>query len=124
MKNKLVAVLIENDSCKLICDVKSIEQNEYNKLKNEYVQEKDKKLDLENKHKAEHQVLLNVIKSNQHFIAKNIYDNFVNAGFIDYNEEFQLAFYNYVFNDKPFNFEKAPNEYLKILAKVVNCYEK
>lgn len=124
MKNKLVAVLIENDGCKLICDVKSVEQNEYNKLKNEYIKHKGEDFEAECKHKAEHQSILKKAKSDQHFIAKSIYDNFVNSGFIDYNGDFQLAFFNYVFKNAPFNFETAPSEYIKILEKVVNGYEK
>ena len=50
--------------------------------------------------------------------AKSIYDNFVDRGLLEDNEDFQTMWYNFYFNDGVLNIEEAPEEYKQILNKV------
>ena len=57
-------------------------------------------------------------------LAKSIYDNFVDRGLIENDDQFQQDYFDFIFNDKELDFDKAPIEYKKILEKVGSKNEK
>ena len=62
---------------------------------------------------------------NELLLAKSIYDNFVDRGLIENDDQFQKDWYDYFLGDSKYiNLSKAPKEYKKILEKVVNENEK
>lgn len=124
MKDKLVALVIENGKCKLLCDVKSIEKQEYNKLLNEQEEHKANELRKEEKHNKVHIGLKGKSKEHDLLLAKCIYDNFVDKGLINADPQFDNEWFDYFFNGCELKLDNAPQEYEKILDKVVNDYEK
>ena len=58
------------------------------------------------------------LKTKLVFLAKSIYDNFVDRGLIENDDAFQQAWYDYYFNDKELEIEQYPVEFSKILEKV------
>lgn len=52
------------------------------------------------------------------FIAKSIYDNYIERGLIDENEDFDEKFYNFIFNNYELKEEDLDEDYVKILEKV------
>lgn len=55
----------------------------------------------------------------QVLFAKSIYDNFVDRGMIENDDDFQQAYYDFIFSDMELDFEQAPAEFKTILNKVV-----
>ncbi len=55
----------------------------------------------------------------QVLFAKAIYDNFVDRGLIENDDDFQQAYYDFIFSDMELDFEQAPTEFKAILNKVV-----
>lgn len=119
MKDLLVAVSYnEEKTCKEIYKVLNVDEQTFKKLvneKNAYKVEKEKALNNQatrfnnlNKKVAKHDLLL----------AKSIYDNFVDRGLLEDNDEFQKLFFDVIFNKADFDLEKAPQEYLTILEYV------
>lgn len=124
MKDKLVAVIVENGKCQLLCDVKAIEKQEYNKLLNESESHKAKlEYDKEND-KAKVDLLMKRVATHELFLAKAIYDNFVDKGLLERNEQFDKDFYDFIFENKEFSFKNSPKEYGDILGKLEQDYEK
>ena len=66
----------------------------------------------------EHCKELDILNERDIFIAKSIYDNYVERGYIDEDEEFDKKFYNYVFNNCAFKEEDLNEDFVKILNKV------
>ena len=124
MKDKLVALVIEDGKCKLLCDVKSIEKQEYNKLLNEYEENKSELEHEKEDEKAKVDLLIKIVGRHELFLAKSIYDNFVDKGLIESDQQFDQDFYDLIFNDKEFSFKNSPKEYKDILGKLVQYYEK
>jgi hypothetical protein len=54
----------------------------------------------------------------QKILAKSIYDNFVDRGLIENDDDFQQAYYDFIFSDMELDFEQAPAEFKAILNKV------
>ena len=119
MKDLLVAVSYnEEKTCKEIYKVLNVDEPTFKKLvneKNAYKLEKEKALNNQatrfnnlNKKVAKHDLLL----------AKSIYDNFVDRGLLEDNDEFQKLFFDVIFKKEDFDLEKAPQEYLTILEYV------
>ena len=52
------------------------------------------------------------------FITKSIYDNYIERGLIDENNEFDEKFYNFVFNDYELKEEDMDSDFIRILEKV------
>ena len=52
------------------------------------------------------------------FIAKSIYDNYIERGLIDENSEFDQKFYDFVFNGKELLLEDYDPDFKNILDKV------
>ena len=56
--------------------------------------------------------------NNNVYLAKALYDNFVERGYIDEDKEFDDAFYSFMFENQPLDVNKAPEEFKNILRKV------
>lgn len=69
---------------------------------------------LENKDHQE----INELKARDLFIAKSLYDNYVERGLIDENEEFDEKFYNFIFSEYELKEEDLDDDFKKILEKV------
>lgn len=128
MKDKHVAVVYDNENkCCLVAKVKLMSELEYKNALNEverHKQEEEKRL-----HKLEIMELDNfkdicALKSHDIYLAKAIYDKFVDRGYFDDDKEFEKAFYDFMFEDKELNESLFPSEFLKILNKVVVKNEK
>ena len=121
MEKKLIA--ISTNGSNGVSLVKSVNEQEYKTLINNQEKHlaKGEKLALE--HEQKHKDLE---ESRKHFIrleliiAKSVYDNFVDRGLIEDDDDFQKEWFDFYFNDKELNFESCPKEYSKILDKVGN----
>ena len=120
----LVSVLYDrNNKCERVSKVTYVSEKEYNALKNEqekYLTEQDKK-ELNDK-EWKNSVVNNINKLTRRdfLLAKSLYDNFVDLGYINNNAQFQQDFYDFIFNDKDLDIKKTPNDFQVILRKVVN----
>ena len=115
---KLVAIECdESGACVSALLVKNISDQEYLKLKNESFKSKAKEINT----KKETLSRLEKLETNKKYfellIAKSIYDNFVDRGQIENDEEFQKAWYDFIFNDKPLA-DNLNNDFDTILKKV------
>ena len=118
--NKLIA--ISTNGSNSIALVKSVNEQEYKKLINDQEKKLAKgekmALELEQQHN-------NIDKKLTHYaslqcvLAKSVYDNFVDRGLIENDDQFQKMWYDFYFNGGLINTENAPKEYKDILAKVV-----
>lgn len=128
IKNKHVAVAYDNNgNCEFVAKVKVVNDRELNRLLNEQEQHKQRQL-------LEKEELKKRIGKNEENIgllkklslcvqAKSVYDNFVDRGLIDNDEDFQQMWYDYYFNEKELDLDNAPQEYLKIFERLVAEYE-
>lgn len=128
IKNKHVAVAYDNNgNCEFVAKVKVVNDRELNRLLNEQEQHKQHEL-------LKHEELKKQVSANKEnidtftkgfigIIAKSIYDNFVDRGLIDNDDDFQQMWYDYYFNDKELDLDNAPQEYLKIFERLVAEYE-
>jgi len=96
-RTKLVACEYnDNGVCTNVVVVKNLTQTEYKKLVNESNIEKAKEKELEDS------ILLDIAKLHTQnkniifFLAKCIYDSFVDRGFIDDDNDFELKWKNYI----------------------------
>lgn len=123
VKDRYVAFALNgNNECQHCLDVRMVSKEEQNALKNQAekfrAKEEEKKLEHENKHKE-------IKKSLDHYdkvqviIAKSVYDNFVDRGLIENDDDFQQMWFDFYFNDKELDLTKVPQEFEKILKKVV-----
>lgn len=128
IKNKHVAVALDNNGkCEFLAKVKVINDREYNRLINEKEQKKaqreQEELELKKQVSANKENIDTFTKGFIGIIAKSIYDNFVDRGLIDNDDDFQQMWYDYYFNDKELDLDNAPQEYLKIFERLALEYE-
>ena len=119
MKDLLVAVSYsEGKTCKEIYKVLNVDEPTFKKLvneKNAYKLEKEQAL---NNQARRFYDLDKKVSKHDFLLAKSIYDNFVDRGLLEDNDEFQKLFYDIIFNKAEIDLEKAPQEYLTILEYV------
>lgn len=119
-KNKLVAISKEETK---VFIVKNVDEQEYNRLLNKE-HENDSKIEQEKNNLSI--ALCNMSKDVSHclkhdlILAKSVYDNFVDRGLIENDENFQQLWYDFYFNGGELNLSQAPQEYKTILEKVGN----
>ena len=58
------------------------------------------------------------LKNRDLFIAKSIYDNYIERGLLDENPEFDQKFYDFIFNNYELKPEDLDNDFKNILEKV------
>lgn len=103
--------------------VKSVDEQEYNKLINNQEKHLAKGEQLAIMHNKQHERLEQNI---MHFyktellLVKSIYDNYVIRGLLEQDNDFEKEWYDFYFNGKEMNLEKAPKEFNDILKKVGN----
>ena len=114
--------LNEEGKCSECLDVRLVSKEEQNALKNQSAELKAFKQKEEKTHREEHSTIEKGLK---HFtmlelvMAKSVYDNFVDRGLIDNDDDFQSAWYDFYFNGGELPREKdAPKEYQDILRKL------
>lgn len=118
-KELLVAVAYTHDkSCKEIYKVVNVDEQEFKKLVNQKNEYKDKELKLESEKQKAFIDLKHRVDSREYLIAKSLYDNYVDRGFIEDNIEFQQMFYNHIFHNAEFDLTLCPSEFLTILEFV------
>ena len=126
LKDKHIAVALnEEGKCILLAKNKVVSEREYNRLVNEYNEQLKKEKDNNEKNKLLIKEIcdrLYKIENKDFLLAKSIYDNFVDRGLINDNDDFQKEFYNFIFNDlsKAKLLENAPSDFQIILRKVGN----
>lgn len=116
--NVLVAISKKEDSVFL---VKNVSNNEYNALLNNQSAKEQSDLDKEHrfkKHLDQHDADIKHLYKHELILAKSVYDNFVDRGLLENDEDFQKLWFDYYFNDGELDLENAPEEYKKILAKL------
>lgn len=128
IKNKHVAVAYDNNgNCEFVAKVKVVNDRELNRLLNEQEQHKQQKLlkleELKKRIGKNEENIGLLEKVSLCFHAKSIYDNFVDRGLIDNDDDFQQMWYDYYFNDKELVLDNAPQEYLKIFERLAVEYE-
>lgn len=122
-KDRYVAFKVgANGQCEECFDVRMVDKEEQNHLKNESEKAKAEKERKEKQHNKEHETIENGLK---HFtmlelvMAKSVYDNFVDRGLIENDDTFQQAWFDFYFNGGELPREKdAPTEYQAILRKL------
>ena len=115
MKEKLVAIKYDElGKCEQVAIVKNVQDNEYKKLKNEEHEHKELELSKEQKLNDRLCVLEKDNHNKTFLIAKNIYDNFVDRGLIEDDQEFQQMFYEHVMFGKDLTLNKVPSDFSKI----------
>lgn len=119
-KKKLVAISYNENQVFL---VKSVTENEYNKLLNNYYkfdakqEQKEKELNCEIEHAK---TRLGVLESKNILLAKSIYDNFVDRGLLENDDKFQKMWFDFYFNSCELDLSNAPQEYNVILERLGN----
>ena len=122
--NKLIA--ISTNGSNSIALVKSVNEQEYKKLINEQEKNLSKGEKKAREHEEQHN---NIDKELEHFttlqcvLAKSVYDNFVDRGLIENDDKFQKMWFDFYFNDKELDLNNVPEEYKKILVKVVALWK-
>ncbi len=96
-----------------------------NVRKDEFLMEHSKAIkNLENKEKEleeiqhKHWSTLEPLFHRDLFIAKSIYDNYIERGLLDENPEFDQKFYDFIFNNYELKPEDLDNDFKNILEKV------
>lgn len=116
MKDLLVAIAYEYDkTCKEIYKVKSVDDKEFKELCNQKHKNKEKEFMALAQRQKQFNDLEHKVDSREFILAKSIYDNFVDRGLIDDNQEFQQMFYDHIFNGKEYDVSLCPSEFLTIL---------
>ena len=119
---KLVALILDDDQkCKQVAVVKNLGSKEYNKCLNEERAYKNRVKEEKQNTNSRIDNLLNYVnhlENNQIYLAKAIYDNFVDRGFLNDNEDFQKDFFNHIYKGGKLDLEKVPAEFMAILRKV------
>ena len=118
--NKLIA--ISTNGSNSISLVKSVNEQEYKKLINEQEKNLSKGEKKAREHEEQHNTIdkkLTHYASLQCVLAKSVYDNFVDRGLIENDNQFQQMWFDFYFNDKELDLNNVPEEYKKILVKVV-----
>lgn len=118
--NKTIA--ISTNGSNSIALVKSVNEQEYKKLINEQEKNLSKGEKKAREHEEQHEYVekrLNHYASQQVVLAKSIYDTYVDRGLIEKDEEFEKMWFDFYFNEKELDLNKVPQEYNKILVKVV-----
>lgn len=117
VKDKFVALEMNSDNtCKRVLICKNITDGEYKKLINEQNKAKQKELD------HDHDICFEIAKAKSDivgyeiFIAKSVYDNFVDRGLIDDDDDFQKAWFDFIFEKKKIS--AFPKEFEIILERV------
>lgn len=119
MEKKLIAVSTNGSNA--IALVKSVNEQEYKKLINLQEQNLAKGEKVAREHEEKHKAnddKLSHFKRVELITAKSVYDNFVDRGLIENDNEFQQMWFDFYFNDKELNLDNAPQEFKKILGKV------
>ena len=123
-KKILVNVLYDkNKHCERVSKVLYVSEKEYNALKNEqekYLNEQEKKELYDKEWKASVVNHIHGLTRRDFLLAKSLYDNFVDLGYINDNAQFQQDFYDFIFNDKELDVDSTPNDFQIILRKVGN----
>ena len=123
-KKILVNVLYDkNKHCESVSKVLYVSEKEYNALKNEqekYLNEQEKKELYDKEWKMSIVNNIHKLTRRDFLLAKSLYDNFVDLGYINNNAQFQQDFYDFIFNDKELDVDKTPNDFQIILRKVGN----
>lgn len=120
MKDEMLIAVSKNED--RVSIVKNVERKEYNRLLN--LQEKSENAK-EERWLEQYGVNKDIDKKlthlygNELLLAKALYDRFVDRGYLDENKEFDKAFFDYVFEGKELVEEDYPEDFKKILAKVV-----
>lgn len=123
--NKLIA--ISTNGSNSIALVKSVNEQEYKKLINDQEKHLAKGESKAREHEQQHK---NVDKELEHFttlqcvLAKSVYDNFVDRGLIENDDQFQKMWFDFYFNGGDIIVDKAPKEYKDILDKVVALWKR
>lgn len=117
IKTIFVSVELNNDkTCKRVFECRNLTENEYNKLLNEEAKSKEREKKIQERQEKEIIYLSTKLSVNDLFLAKATYDNFVDRGLIEENNEFQQAWYDFVFNGTPL--DNKPEEFVQILLRV------
>lgn len=78
-----------------------------------------KKADADTTHDLmEHLKQIELLRQRDLFIAKSIYDNYVERGLIDENDDFDQKFYDFIFNNYELKAEDLDNDFVTILNKL------
>lgn len=121
---KLIA--ISTNGSNSISLVKSVNEQEYKKLINDQEKHLAKGEKKAREHEQQHNTIdkkLTHYASLQCVLAKSVYDNFVDRGLIENDDQFQKMWFDFYFNDKELDLNNVPEEYKKILVKVVALWK-
>lgn len=122
MKGKLVAVRYnDKKECVDLLDVKTLDAKEYAKYLADFhkVEEADiehnKKHDSLSEDLTKHAELLDLYRL---CLAKSLYDNYVDRGIIDEDNDFQKDFADFLFRGAELRFEETPVDFKKIYERL------
>lgn len=119
MKN---LIAISTDGSNTISSVKSVNEQEYKKLINLQAERQAKRESKAREHEEQHKKIkehLEHLSKHDYILAKSVYDNFVDRGLIENDDQFQKMWFDFYFNGCKLELDNAPKEYADILEKVV-----
>lgn len=119
-KCKLVAISINQNQVFL---VKNVSDQEYEELLNRQHKSESESERRSCFHDGKHKTIedrLSKVEKKNLILAKSIYDNFVDRGLIENDDDFQQMWFDFFFNGCDLSLENAPQEYKQILEKVGN----
>jgi hypothetical protein len=117
LRTRFVAIeLNDNGTCKKVLSCVNLTESEYQKLLNESLASKQHGLAKAQKQKKDIENICNDIANEYLLLAKSIYDNFVDRGLLEEDEELQKQFYDFIFNGG--DFVPTNPDFMKILNKI------
>ena len=117
LRTRFVAIeLNDNGTCKKVLSCVNLTESEYQKLLNESLASKQHGLARLEKQKEDFEKIDTRLYEHDILLAKSIFDNFVDRGLIEEDDDLQKSFFNFIFTGSAFN---PTNPYfLDILNKI------
>lgn len=119
MKKYVAIEYADNGTCKRVLEVKSICENEYNKLINQESNNRQNEAKVE----EDYEKVINNICVKLHSVAfctaLSIYYDMVDRGVFKVDEKFNELCDDYFLENKEINYNDLPNDFKKIFAKVM-----
>ena len=117
LRTRFVAIeLNDNGTCKKVLSCVNLTESEYQKLLNESLVSKQHGLARLEKQKEDFEKIDTRLYEHDILLAKSIFDNFVDRGLIEEDDDLQKSFFNFIFTGSAFN---PTNPYfLDILNKI------
>ena len=119
MENRqMVAIIYNGTQVEKVAKVQNVNDSTFKELKAKENKCEEDKLQAKEKNEKAFAKLKHHIEVCDYFLAKATYDNFVEHGQIDIDEDFEQAWFDYVFSGE--TIKEFPENYVKILERIIS----